>query len=349
MDASEVREREPHLGPGARSGLLVPDEWAIDPWSVSLAFATEAVAAGAGLRLSTPVTGVAPGAEVHELLVPRGHVRARWLVNAAGLGADLVDRMVGCAGFTVTPRRGQLLVFDKAARRLVDHILLPVPTGRTKGVLVSPTVWGNVLLGPTAEDLGDRTDTSTTTAGIGQLLDAGGRILPALVDEEVTAAYAGLRAATEHRDYQIRAHADLRYVTVGGIRSTGLTASLAVAEHVAALLAGAGATWDGVPPVPSPTVVPPLGENQVRPLRDPGRIAGDPAYGTALCHCEQVSRGEVRDACHGPVPATDLAGVRRRTRAMNGRCQGFYCAAEVVALVAAETGTDPTALTRAAR
>ncbi len=346
VDAAEVRRGEPHLGPGARAGLLVPGEWVVDPWSVSLAFATEAVTAGAELRLSTPVTGVDRSGGGHEVRVPGGVIRARWLVNAAGLGADLVDRMLDRADFTVTPRRGQLLVFDKAARTLLTHILLPVPTERSKGVLVSPTTWGNVLLGPTAEDLDDRTDTATTTAGLELLLGAGGRILPALVDEEVTAAYAGLRAATEHRDYQIRCHPDLAYVTVGGIRSTGLTASPAIAEHVAGLLSDAGARWEGVPVAPTPPTMPPLGENQVRPMRDPVRIASDPDYGTALCHCEQVSRGEVRDACRSLVPATGLGGVRRRTRAMNGRCQGFWCGAEVVATVAEETGTDPAVLTR---
>lgn len=349
VDAAEVRRREPHLGPGARSGLLVPGEWAIDPWSVSLAFATEAVAAGAEVRLAAPVIGVESGDGGVELRVPGGAVRARWLVNAAGLGADLVDQMMGVADFTVTPRRGQLLVFDKAARRLLTHILLPVPTERSKGVLVSPTTWGNVLLGPTAEDLEDRADTATTTAGLGQLLAAGRRILPAMADEEVTAAYAGLRAATEHGDYQIRCHADLGYVTVGGIRSTGLTASPAIADHVAELLTDAGATWSGPPVDTAPPTMPPLGEAQLRPLGDPVRIAADPAYGTALCHCEQVSRGEVRDACHGPLAAIGLDGVRRRTRAMNGRCQGNWCAAEVVALVAEETGTDPYVLTRVAR
>jgi len=349
VGADEVRSRERHLGPGARSGLAVPGEWAIDPWSVTLAFATEAVGAGVLLRLGAPVTGVDVGAEGHQVQVPTGSVRARWLVNAAGLGADLLDELLGYRDFVVTPRRGQLIVFDKLARRLLTGILLPVPTARTKGVLVSPTTWGNVLLGPTAEDLEDRTDTATTAEGIGRLLADGQRILPDLVEEEVTATYAGLRAATEYRDYQIRLHADQRYVTVGGIRSTGLTSSMAVAEHVAGLLAGAGATWSG-PPVDSvPPVMPPLGESQMRPLRDPALIAADPAYGTALCHCEQVSRGEVRDACHAPVPATDLGGVRRRTRAMNGRCQGFYCAAEVVALTAAETGSDPAELTRTPR
>jgi len=349
VDAPEVRRREPHLGTGARSGLLVPGEWAVDPWSVTLAFATEAVAAGGVLRLSTPVLGVQTGGEGHEVQVPGGMVRSRWLVNAAGLGADLIDRMLGCSEFTVTPRRGQLMVFDKFARRLLTHILLPVPTERTKGVLVSPTTWGNVLLGPTAEDLEDRTDTGTTGDGLARLLAAGERILPALVDEEVTATYAGLRAATEHRDYQIRLHADLRYVTVGGIRSTGLTASPAIAEHVADLLDEGGARWEGDATASAVPVMPPLGETQVRPMRDAARIGGDPAYGTALCHCEQVSRGEVRDACHAVVPATELGGVRRRTRAMNGRCQGFYCGAAVLALVAEETGTDPAVLARVSR
>jgi glycerol-3-phosphate dehydrogenase len=345
IEAAEIRAREPNLGQGARSGLLIPGEWTIDPWSVTLALATEAVAAGVELRLGEPVEGVTPVGAGLEIRVPGGVVRAHWLVNAAGLGADTVDRMLDRADFTVSPRRGQLLVFDKGARRLLSHILLPVPTEQSKGVLVSPTTWGNVLLGPTAEDLDDRTDTATTAEGIAALLAAGGRILPELVDEEVTAAYAGLRAATEHRDYQIRCHEDLRYVTVGGIRSTGLTASPAIAEHVAGLLAGAGARWAGPAGTSSPPVMPPLGESQLRPMRDAQRIATDPAYGTALCHCEQVSRGEVRDACRAVVPATDLGGVRRRTRAMNGRCQGFYCGAEVVALVAAETGTDPGTLT----
>jgi glycerol-3-phosphate dehydrogenase len=349
LDAAEVRAREPRLGSGAQAGLEVPDESIIDPWSVTLAFATEAIGAGAVLRLGLPVTGVEVVAEGHEIQLPNGVVRARWMVNAAGLAADRIDAMLGLHDFTVSPRRGQLIVFDKLARRLLHRILLPVPTPRTKGVLVSPTPWGNVLLGPTAEDLEDRTDTATTAEGMSGLLAAGRRILPDLLDEEVTSTYAGLRAATEHRDYQIRLHADQRYVTVGGIRSTGLTSSLAVAGYVAGLLADAGVSWSGPPVDPEPPQLPPLGELQVRPLGDPARILNDPAYGTAICHCEQVSRGEVRDACRSPLPASDLGGVRRRTRAMNGRCQGFYCGAMVVALVASETGADPTDLTRMPR
>ena len=165
-------------------------------------------------------------------------MHCRWAVNAAGLGSDEVDRMFGAEGFTIRPRKGELIVYDKLARPLVRSIVLPVPTARTKGVLVAPTVFGNVLVGPTAEDVPDRRDVSTSAAGLSSLVAAAERIVPGLAAEEVTATYAGLRAATEHPDYQIAVLG--RYTRVAGIRSTGLSASLGIAEHVVDLLADAG-------------------------------------------------------------------------------------------------------------
>lgn len=341
VDAAEVRRREPSLGLGARSGLWIPGESIIDPWSVTLAYATEAVTAGADLSLGDGVIGVETFAGSHRLLLRSGHsVDATWVINAAGLGADDLDALFGHHRFTVTPRRGQLLVYDKLARPLLSSILLPVPTERTKGVLVSPTVWGNLLVGPTAEDLDDKTATCSTAEGIAALRAAAELLVPALATEEITAMYAGLRAATEHRDYQIDLSSSERYVCVGGIRSTGLTASLAIAEHVANLLARAGVPVDEreeCGPIP---VMPPLGEQQCRPLFDADKIATDPAYGRALCHCERVSEGEIRDAMDSILPPAGLGGLRRRTRAMNGRCQGFYCAGSVEGLfrAAADSG-----------
>ena len=131
-------------------------------------------------------------------------------------------------------------MFDKLARPLLNRTVLPVPTSHTKGVLVAPTVFGNVMLGPTADDIDDKTATGSTRAGIDGLLEKGRRILPALIEEEVTSVYAGLRAATEHSDYQISHHPDLRYVCLGGIRSTGLTASMALAEEALARLLECG-------------------------------------------------------------------------------------------------------------
>jgi glycerol-3-phosphate dehydrogenase len=336
ISAAGLYQREPHLGPGALAGLEIPDESVICPWTTPLAYATEAVRAGVRLQLGSLVTGVRAEAGGHALATTRGTVRSRWLVNAAGLGGDDIDAMLGGGGgFTIRPRRGELIVFDKLARPLLGSVLLPVPTAQTKGVLVAPTVYGNVLLGPTAEDTGDRSDTDTTAAGLAALLEAGRAIVPGLVSEEVTATYAGLRAATEHRDYQIRVDSGLRYACVAGIRSTGLSASLGIAEYVVDQLGGAGLPLTERNGTAGPPTMPYLGEAGTRPYQDARLIAADPAYGQIVCHCERVTRGEIRDALASTVPPADPGGLRRRTRAMNGRCQGFYCAATVSAMLTA--------------
>ena len=330
----ELYRREPMLGRGATGGVVIPDESIICPWNTSIAYAIEAVGAGVELVLGVEVTDVTRDADAWLLRTTTGSVRAGWVVNAAGLGSDLLDQRFGHDGFTIAPRRGQLIVFDKLARSLLSSILLPVPTERTKGVLVAPTVYGNVLLGPTAEDISDREDTATTAAGIESLFDAGRRILPDLVNEEVTAIYAGLRAATEHSDYQISVHQREHYACVGGIRSTGLTASLAIAEHVIEAMGAAGLTLVEAKDEPVVPHMPELAERATRAFEDAQMIERDPAYGHIMCFCERVTQGEVRDALRSPVPAVDLGGVRRRTRATNGRCQGFYCGAAVAACVA---------------
>jgi len=333
IGAGELYRREPHLGPGALGALVIPGESIICPWTTPLAYATQALAAGARLRLRSRVTGIRVGRAEHQVVTGTGVVRCRWVVNAAGLHSDTIDAMMGGGRFTIRPRRGELIVFDKLARALLSSILLPVPTARTKGVLVAPTVYGNVLLGPTAEDLPDREDVATTAAGLTGLMAAGRRILPRLAGEEVTATYAGLRAATADRDYQIDVDPARRYACVAGIRSTGLSASLGIAEHVTGLLADAGLHLAGRPE-PDPPVMPYIGQAGPRPYQDAARIAADPEYGRIVCHCERVTRGEIRDALAGPLPPADTDGLRRRTRVLNGRCQGFYCAATVSALFA---------------
>lgn len=334
VPADELYRREPHLGPGALAALEIPDESIVCPWTTPLAYATEAVRAGVRLQLGRVVTGVHAEAGAHLIDTTRGPLRSRWLVNAAGLSGDRIDAMLGGGGcFTIRPRRGELIVFDKLARPLLGSILLPVPTAQTKGVLVAPTVYGNVLLGPTAEDIGDRSDTATTAAGLAALLKAGAAIIPDLTGEQVTATYAGLRAATEHRDYQIRVDPGLRYACVAGIRSTGLSASLGIAEYVVDQMAGAGLPLKERDAAAGPPVMPYIGEAGLRPYQDARRIAADPEYGQIVCHCERVTRGEIRDALSSTVPPADAGGLRRRTRAMNGRCQGFYCAAAVSAIM----------------
>ena len=151
--------------------------------------------------------------------------------------------------------------------------------------------------------------------------------------EEITASYAGLRAATGRPDYVVEIDHGRRYLLLGGIRSTGLTASMALAEHARVLLASAGLALKVRDDLPDPPRMPNIGEARPRPYQRDDLIAADPEYGTIVCFCERVSRGEIRDALASPVPPRDLDGLRRRTRAGMGRCQGFYCGAEVGALM----------------
>ena len=344
LDADELRDREPFLGPGAQGALEVPDESIIDPWSPVLGIR----AGGHGRRrrhrsghraaLGSPVRA---GRE--RVSTSRGEVSCRWLINAAGVSADLIDTVCGHGDFRVLPRRGELLVFDKSARQIVNSVILPVPSATTKGVVIAPTVFGNVLLGPTADDLDDRQATGTT--------EKRHRTPPRC--RTATDAHArrtrdhrnlrGIRAATESRDFQIHLHPGEGYICVGGIRSTGLSASLAIAEHVADLLVADGCSGAGQRRNPHPRPC----QHWVRaatPITGPG-ASPRASYGRILCHCEQVSAGELQDACGGPLGARNLGGLRRRTRAMNGRCQCFYCGATVLALLAEQSGLSVSELT----
>jgi glycerol-3-phosphate dehydrogenase len=338
IDADAVYTQVPNLGPGALGGLTVPDESIICTWTVNVALATDAVNRGVTLLTSHRVETVDHGGDTTTVHTGRGPVTARWVVNAAGLGADLIDAMFGYSRFTVTPRRGELIVYDKLARPLVCKIVLPVPTARGKGVLISPTIYGNVMLGPTSEDLQDRTATATSEAGFDFLLDKGHKLMPRLLEEEVTATYSGLRAAIDHNDYLIEADAAQRYLLVGGIRSTGLTSGMAVAEYVRDQLAAASLVLVPRTDLPAPPRMPNIGEAFPRPYQRADMIAADPAYGRIVCFCERVTEGEVRDACQSVIPPAALEGLRRRTRVMNGRCQAFFCGAEVQSLLEREIG-----------
>lgn len=334
VDAAEVYSHIPQLGEGALAGLTVPDESIICTWTTNLALATDAVQRGATLLLNRRVEAVEPGVDATVLRTSLGDVSARWVINASGLGGDIIDRMFGFDRFRITPRRGELLVYDKQARSLVNTIVLPVPTAVGKGVLISPTIYGNVMLGPTAEDLVDRTDTSTTEKGFEFLLSKGRALMPQLLDEEITATYAGLRAASDQSDYLIEIDSAQRYILVGGIRSTGLTSGMAVAAMVDDLLRTDGdLAMSARDDLPSPPRMPNIGEAALRPYQDAARISADAAYGTIVCFCERVTAGEIRDAFTSPIPPSTVEGLSRRTRVLNGRCQGFFCGAEVSELL----------------
>ena len=327
ITAEQLYTLEPNLGQGALAALTVPGEWIIDPWTPIIAFATQAKLAGVEILLNTKVTKISRSDSGFSLTTSGGEISTRYLINAGGLYSDEIDAQLEIKDFKVTPRRGELIVFDKLSRSLINHVILPVPSSMGKGVLVSPTVFGNIMLGPTAENLDDKTATGTTESGVEGLLKKGARISPALINEEITAIYAGLRAATEHFDFQIKLHnyqGRQNYVTVGGIRSTGLTASMAIALYVKESLIKAGVDIKDIKQLPA-IKMNTLGEASRRPYQDEDAIKANPLNGQIICHCERTTTQEVVDALNSPLPPSNLQALGRRTRAGLGRCQGFYC------------------------
>jgi glycerol-3-phosphate dehydrogenase len=327
LDAASVRAREPGLKADLLGGVLIPGESIIDPWSAPLAYALQGLANGGALRLRAEVGGGVLEDGAWTLHVAAGPpVTARVVLNCAGNFGDLVEAIARPSPFTITPRKGQFVVYDKPAHDLVTSIILPVPTARTKGIVIARTAYGNLLVGPTAEDQQDRSLATVETATLETLIAAGSRMLPGLQDVEVTTAYAGLRPATEFKDYQIEALPDRSWITVAGIRSTGLTGALGIADHVQDLYQQ---HFGPLAPLQNPVwpQVPNLTEALPRPYTAPGRSE-------IVCHCELVTRQEIEAALSGPLPAGTIGGLRRRTRCMMGRCQGFYCSRRVCELAA---------------
>lgn len=320
IDRTDLHRREPHLADHALGAVLVPGEYIIDPWSAPLAYVQQGLAHGGRVHRRCKVLSGERRDPSWQLETATGTISAGCVINAAGNYGDLVEAICRVSPFKVTPRKGQFVVFDKPASRLAQAIILPVPTERTKGIVICRTAFGNLLVGPTAEDQEDRALAEVDQTTLQHLIDKGCEMIPDLTHQSVNAVYAGLRPATQFKDYQIEVLPDRYWITVAGIRSTGLTGALGIAQHVAELHRqhfGGGTMSE-----PVWTPVPNLCEYRPRPY--------ETSAGTDIvCHCEWVTRQEIDAALSGPFAAGDLGGLKRRTRCMMGRCQGFYCGAEV--------------------
>ena len=325
VGATELHHREPNLGSQALAAVVVPGECIIDPWTAPYAYLNQALENNASVFLDCEVIAGEFGGGIWNLETTRGVLKSRVVVNCAGLFGDILDELLlGKTKFAIKPRKGQFVVFDKAASKLAGSIILPVPTPHTKGVVICPTVFGNLLVGPTAEDQDSRTDASTDEATLRALIEIAHNRFPALADMPITAAYAGLRPATEHKEYQIEAEPDRNWISVGGIRSTGLSAALGIARHVFRLYENLGEKHCPIDnPIFPRTAM--LAESGIRAWRRKG-------HGEIVCHCELVTELEIRQALSGSLPARSLSGLKRKTRVTMGRCQGFYCSARLAEL-----------------
>jgi glycerol-3-phosphate dehydrogenase len=328
LSSEEVYQREPHLAAGALGGVIVPGEGIIDPWSSPLAYMTQAVKHGGQYRFNADVLSAEFNDGQWSVRTQNVLYRTALVINCAGNHGDHVDALWHTPEFEIKPRKGQFLVFDKPASAQINAIILPVPTARSKGVLLSKTIFGNLLLGPTAEEQLDRDRAEVNEEVLKSLITQGERILPSLTDYSVTATYAGLRPATELKEYRICPYPEKQWITVGGIRSTGLTAALGIASHLETLyLQHFAVLFALVPPATLewPTM-PMLSDYAPRDYTCAGN-------GGVVCHCELVTRRELEAAFDSAVPPGCIGGLRRRTRVMMGRCNGFFCSNHVAELI----------------
>ena len=240
VTSEELLKSEPHLNSGALGAVQVPGESIVEPWLIPATLAHTAVSAGAAVVTGCDVQAAQRRSDHWALVTSTGLVEAKVVINCAGLFGDVVESIhQQTPTFSIKPRKGQYAVFSQSSASLLNSIIFPVPTEKTKGVLLFPTVYGNIVVGPTAEDQSDRLKAEISPAVIDNLTGRAMFILPSLKEHAVVGTYAGLRPATEHKDYCIQAHKD-SWITVGGIRSTGLSACLGIAKYVAGLYVDMG-------------------------------------------------------------------------------------------------------------
>lgn len=345
VDAQRLHELEPNVSKNAVAALWAPTGGIVCPFNMTIALAENANANGVDFRFNTKVTGFTRGEEGWTVHTEQGDFRTRYVVNAAGVYADVLHNMVSPRKLHITPRRGDYCLLDRQVGGFVSHTVFQLPGKLGKGVLVSPTVHGNIIVGPTAIDIEDRDGTNTTAAGLEELISKAGISVDNLPIRQTITSFAGLRAHEDHHEFVIGEAEDAPgFVDCAGIESPGLTSAPAIGLTVAELLReklGLREKEDFIA--------------TRKGLLDPKSLTWDayqalirenPAYGQIICRCEQVTEGEIIDAIRRPLGARSLDGVKRRTRAGMGRCQAGFCSPRVMEILARELGVSQAEITK---
>jgi glycerol-3-phosphate dehydrogenase len=341
LTGEQARELEPMLTPECRGAVHLPDEGLIDPVRLTCAYADLAAANGAMIRLSCPAMGFGTrDGRVTAVDTPAGRLGARWVVNAAGLAGGTISVLAGGEDIRIWPRKGQYWILDRAFGERLHKMVLPVPMPHSRGVQVVPTTNGSALLGPDAQDITDPDDKSTDPASLQAILRLTEQLVPEVSLDYAIKTYAANRVACDET-VRVRPDAHRPNLLQVGNRSTGVSASPGTADRVLELLRSAGLQCDD-----RPDAVDRLPKVR-RLLTDPDPESlplTDPRYRQVVCVCEQVTAAEIAAAFDREVPPRSIEGIRKRTRATGGRCQGSVCMVGVAFLCSIHTGLPPEAI-----
>ena len=339
LSGEEARAMEPGLSEEVCGALLAPSAGIIDPWGFAIAMAETAVRGGVEVRRDCPVTGIEDTGAGFVLHTPAGDVTARFVLNAAGVDADRVHEMLEPNDWHTLPSRGEYYLLDKSEHDRVSRVIFQCPGPEGKGVLVAPTIHGNLICGPNAQSVEDRLDLGNTAAGMAEVRAKAARSVPGVEWRQNIRNFAGLRANTTRSDFIIEeSKAHPGFIDLAGIKSPGLSSAPAIAKMAAEMLAA-----DGLALEPDPDFVDRRDHIVFKNLSAEEKnelIRKDPRYGRVVCRCETITEGEIVAALHSPIPPRSINGVKRRCNAGMGRCQGGFCGPRVQEIIARELGID---------
>ncbi|MCX7772225.1 MAG: NAD(P)/FAD-dependent oxidoreductase [Clostridia bacterium] len=336
LSGDEARSLEPGLSKEISKVLYAREAGIVCPYELTLGAMENALENGVELRLEQEVQRIEWNGEAFSIKTQNNSFESRYIINAAGLYADTIAHLAGDASFIITPRKGEYLLFDKSQGTLVNKVVFQAPSSKGKGILVTPTVDGNLLAGPTAEDIEDKEDLATSEAGLRVVLQKAMKSVPSIPSNQVITSFAGLRARPSDDDFIVApSQVNARFIHAAGIESPGLSSAPAIGEYVIGLLEQNGLTIKpknhfnpvrkGIPRFHS---LSPEEKNEL--------IRREPRFGRIVCRCEKITEGEVVASIHRPCGATTLDGVKRRTRSGMGRCQGGFCSPRILEILSRE-------------
>lgn len=337
LSGDEARREEPNLSQSVTSALLVANAGIVCPYELTIAAVGNAMDNGAMLRTNYEVSAIVKTEEEFRICSADGRqITTKYLINCAGCYADKIAELLGDKFFEIIPRAGEYMLLDKAEGKTVSHTVFQVPTKEGKGILVTPTVDGNLLTGPTALEVASPENKETTLSGLESVVLLAKKSVPGVNFRNVITSFSGIRSSEKNGDFIIKASEKVeKLVHVAAVDSPGLTSCVAIAEYTADILKSIGAELKVNPNFNGKRENP----HFFKAMSDEEKneyIKAHPEYGRIVCRCETVSEGEIRDAVKRNPPAHDIDGIKRRTRSGMGRCQGGFCSPFVTELLAEE-------------
>ena len=336
LNHDEVLEMEPNVSENVYAALYAPTGGIVCPFNMTIAFAENACVNGVEFRFDTEVLNISrisSGTENWKIETTSGTYETKCIINAAGVYADRFHNMVSEKKIHIIPRKGEYCLLDKSAGSHVSHTVFALPGKFGKGVLVTPTVHGNLLIGPTAQDIENKEGTNTTRDGLDQVLIKSSNSVRNIPTRQVITSFAGLRAHEDGDDFII-GETEKDFIDCAGIESPGLSSAPAIGEVIGNLVQKKYDLKEKTDFISTRTGMPDLNAMTIEERNE--LIRQNPAYGNVICRCEMVTEGEIIDAIRRPLGAKSLDGVKRRTRAGMGRCQSGFCAPKVMEILARE-------------